>query len=142
MRSMGPREIVEALPLLELLAEVNLVGVAEQLVELGGIRSVRALDLPVQARRAWLDVSVLDPNILDVPVKPCLEFMTIVRADLADAEREAIDHAVDEIDRAVLVVAGQESPPHDSSPLPGRRGQGGPGRGANQRGKKPAPSLH
>src|SRR2546426_12813659 len=142
MRSMGPREIVEALPLLELLAEVNLVGVAEQLVELGGIRSVRALDLPVQARRAWLDVSVLDPNILDVPVKPCLEFMTIVRADLADAEREAIDHAVDEIDRAVLVVADVEPQRGESRRVVRGSVREGPRSGGRQRGKDRAPSAN
>lgn len=47
---MGTSEVVELLPLLELLAEVHVVDVAEQLVELDDACAVGALDVPVQSR--------------------------------------------------------------------------------------------
>ncbi len=46
-----------------------------------------------------------DALVLDVPVELGLEFMAVVRAHLADAEREPGDHGIDEVNRVCLIVS-------------------------------------
>lgn len=60
--------VVEGLPLGQPLREIDVVGVAEELVELLLIRPVRPLDLAVELRRPRLDVDVPDALIAQVPV--------------------------------------------------------------------------
>jgi len=98
-------EVVEVLPFLELLAEIDVVRVAQELVELHRIRPVRAFHLAIEARRKRLDVHVLDAEIFHMPVEAGLELVPVVGSDLADAEGELPLHVVHEIDRGVLVVA-------------------------------------
>lgn len=86
MRSVRPHEIVEGLPFGELGLEVHVVLEARELIELDGVRAMRALDLSVQARRAGRDVDVQDPKLLDVPVELGLELVPAVRADLSNPE--------------------------------------------------------
>ena len=49
-RTVRSTEVVEALPLLELLVEIDVVSVREKLVELLFVRPMRTLDFPVQLR--------------------------------------------------------------------------------------------
>ena len=55
--------VVEGLPFGESLRQIDVVGVAQELVEFLLIRSVRAFDLPVELWRARLDVDVSDALI-------------------------------------------------------------------------------
>ncbi len=57
MRSMGPVEVVEVFPDLELLAEVYVVSVVQQLIELLLVRSMRPFDLTVQLGGEQCDIS-------------------------------------------------------------------------------------
>ncbi len=105
MCSVRPIVVVEALPLGQLLLEIHVVAIREQLVELGLVRSVGALDLPVELGRAWLDVDVLHAEVRDVPVEERLELVTAVRPDGADPKGELLHHIVDEVDGVGLGVA-------------------------------------
>jgi hypothetical protein len=49
---------------------------------------------------------VLHPEVFDMPVEEGLELVPAVRADGRDAERELLDHVVDEADGVLLRVAG------------------------------------
>ena len=72
---MGSGEVVEALPLGQFGLQIDVILVAEELVELLLIGSVRPLYLAIELGRAWLDVSVTDALVFDVPVEFCLELM-------------------------------------------------------------------
>ena len=98
MNSVWAVDVVEAFPCSQLLFEIHVVSVREQLVELVFVGAMGSLDLPVQLRRARLDVDMLHPQISDVPVEQGLELVTSIRADHADSEREPLDDVVDEID--------------------------------------------
>jgi len=97
--------VVEALPFLKLRLQVHVVFVGKQLVELLLVGPVRPLDLPVQPRRPHPNVPMADAEILDMPMELGLELVPVVRADRADAEREARDHVVHEPDSVVLRMA-------------------------------------
>jgi len=103
--AVGPCQVVEALPLGELFGQIHVVLVAEQLVELLLVGSVRPLDLAIQLRRARLDVGMPDALVLDMPVEPGLELVAVVGADLPDPKREGFDDVVDEVDGICLVVS-------------------------------------
>jgi hypothetical protein len=75
------------------------------MVELLLIGAVRALDLPVELRRARLDVDVPDALVGQVPVEEDLEPVAAVRAHRVDAEGELPDDMVDERDGVLLRVA-------------------------------------
>jgi len=112
--TVGSVDVVELLPHGELLGQVDVVGVLEELVELELVGEVRALDLPVQVGARRLDVDVSDALVLDVPVELRLELVSVISPDGVDAEREAIDDVVDEVDRVrlgVLVVDAQRTDP-------------------------------
>src|SRR4249919_1575657 len=104
--SMGPVEVVEALPLLEPIVEQ--LGVVdhdpfEHPVELLLVDPVRPLHLPVQPRGGRLDVDVSDPGIKDVVVELRLELGAVVCLNHLDLERELLEHVVDELNRGLLV---------------------------------------
>jgi hypothetical protein len=103
---MGTVEIIEGLPLGQLLGEIDVVGIGQQLIELAIIGAVGPLDLAVQPRSPWFDVRVTNAAILDVPVKLGLELMTVVGADGVDPERELLHDVINEVDRVRLCVAG------------------------------------
>ena len=103
---MRSREIVEALPLVEL--RVEQLGVVEHLagkhpVKLFSVDSMRALDLAVEARRRWSDVDVLDAFVEQVPMEAGLELGSVVGLDLHDVEGQLLNHVVDELDRGLLI---------------------------------------
>ena len=64
-----------------------------------------SLDLPVQLWRTWLDVDVFHAEIGDMPVEERLELVAAVGSNGSNAERELLDHIVDEVDRIGLGVA-------------------------------------
>ena len=72
--------VIEGLPIGQPPHQINVVGVAEELVELLLIRAVRAFDLPVELRRPRLDVDVANALIGQMPMEQRLEFMPAVRA--------------------------------------------------------------
>ena len=73
-----------------------------------------SLDLPVELRRARFDINMSDPLVFDVPVKVRLKFMSPIGSNRVNAERELLDHMIDEIDGAFLVVAQVDSESSDS----------------------------
>ena len=99
-------EVVVVLPLLKLRGEE--LGVVddhavEQPIELLGVDPMRALDLAVEPRGARPDVHVLDAEVLDVPVERGLKLGAVVGLDAHHAERQLLEHVVDELDRRFLV---------------------------------------
>ena len=101
---MGPSEVVEALPLGELLVQIYIVDVVEMLVELLLIGAVRAHDFTVQLRRTWLDVDVPNAFVFDTPVKLSLELVPPVSPDTLHTKRERFQYMIDECDRVLLRV--------------------------------------
>ena len=105
---MGPGRavvIVETLPHSQLLIEIHVIAIREQLVVLVLVSSVRAFDLAVELRRAWLDVDVLQTQVSDVPVKERLELVAAIGSDCAYPKRELLHRVVDEVDGGGLRVA-------------------------------------
>jgi hypothetical protein len=82
---------------------------------------VRALDLAVEVGLARLDVDVAHAEVLHVPVELRLPLVPVVGADRVDAEGEALDHVVDEVDRALLVVARVDAQSADPGRVVDRR---------------------
>ena len=103
--TMGSMEVVEAFPFIKAFLEIDVALVGEQLVELLLIRAMRSLDLPVQLGRAGFDVGVADAEILNMPMEPGLELMSIIGADFSDAEGELVDDVIDEVDGVGLSMA-------------------------------------
>jgi len=101
---MGSVVVVEFLPFRQFLIQIYIVGVCEQLIELFLVRAVGSLDFAVELWRAWLDIHMSDPLVFNVPVKLRLKFMTSIGSDRMDPERKLLDHAVNEIDGALLIV--------------------------------------
>ena len=95
-------KVVEALPFVEFSLQINVALIAEELIEFLLIGTVRSFDLPIELRRAPFDVGVPDPEIYDMPMEFGLELMTIIRAHLANAERELFNDVFNEIDGVCL----------------------------------------
>ena len=104
MRAVQSSEVVEAFPFVEFSLQINVAFVAEKLIELLLIGTVRSLDFTIELRRAPFDVGVPDPEIFDMPMEFGLELMTIIRAHLANAEWKLFDDMINEVD-------GVEPPP-------------------------------
>jgi len=102
---MRPLQVVELLPDRQLGTQVDVARVVEQLVELELIGEVRSFDLAVQVRTRRLDVDVVHAEVFSVPVELGLPLVPVVGPDRVDAEGEALDHVVEEVDGALLVVA-------------------------------------
>ncbi len=52
------------------------------------------------------EIDMANPQILNMPVKAGLKLMTVVGRDGMNAEKEPLDHMVDEIDSGLLIVRG------------------------------------
>ena len=102
MRAVRSGEVVEPLSFVEFGFEIDVAYVIEELIELLLIGTVGSLDFAVQLRCAALYVGVPDPNIFNMPMEIGLEFVTIIRAHLANAKRELFDNVVNEVDRVCL----------------------------------------
>lgn len=64
-----------------------------------------ALDLTVKARRSEFEVSMPNTQILNMPMKASLEFLSIIGTDCVDKERKSADDVVDKINRILLRMA-------------------------------------
>src|SRR5207245_4469214 len=81
-------------------------------IELVGVGSMTALDLPVARRAASWDSAVQNADILEVPGEVGTELGPVVGLNPLDRHREAPPHLVDERDRRldrVVVVDLQDS---------------------------------
>ncbi len=105
MRAVRPVEIVEALPFVQFGFEIDVAFVAEELIELLSIRSMRPFDFAIQLRCAAFDICMPDAKVFDVPMELRLELMSVVRADFPDPEREFFDDVINEVDRVGLGVS-------------------------------------
>ena len=102
MRAVRSSEVVEALPFVEFSLQINVAFVAEKLIELLLIGTVRSFDFAIELRGAPFDVGVPDPEIFDMPMEFGLELMTIIRAHLANAEWKLFDDMINEVDGVCL----------------------------------------
>ena len=98
--------IVEVFPGFQLRIEIHVIGVGQQLVKLGLIRSMGAFYLAVQLWRLGFDVDMPHALVFDMPVKPGLKLMPSVRSDRADPDGKLFDDVVHELDRTLLVMFG------------------------------------
>jgi hypothetical protein len=101
-------EVVEVFPFLELLVEEAGVvdhDAIEEPVELLGVDAVGSFHLAVEPGGGRLDVGVADAAVEDVPVEGALELGAVVGLDDLDGEGQLLEDVVDELDRALLVVA-------------------------------------
>ena len=87
-------EVVKPFPFVEFGLEIDVTFVAEKLIELLLIRSVRSFDFAVELRCAAFDVGVPDPEIFDMSMELGLELMTVVSSNLANAEWELFDDVI------------------------------------------------
>jgi hypothetical protein len=105
---MRPVVVVVVLPLPHLLVhEVDVVADAafvEEPVELVVVDAVRPLDFAVQARSARPDPDVANVEFFQVPVELRAELGAVVRLHELDAERQAANDLVGEVDRRRLVA--------------------------------------
>ena len=70
-------KVVEAFPFVEFSLQINVAFVAEKLIELLLIGTVRSFDFTIELRSAPFDVGVPDPEVFDMPMEFGLELMTI-----------------------------------------------------------------
>ena len=96
--------IVEVLPFNELLLEIDIILVGEQLVELVPVGLVGSFHLAIELRGPRFDVDVPDSLVGDVPVEPRLELVPSIGSDRVNPKWELLDHAIDEINRVLLIV--------------------------------------
>lgn len=61
-----------------------------------------SFDFAVELRSASFDVGVSDPEIFDMPMEFCLELVTVVSSNFANAERKLLYDVVNEIDGVCL----------------------------------------
>ena len=108
---MRPVVIVIVLPLFELrVEEMNVVGnpvAIKELVELLVVDAMGSFDLAVEMWGPWPDVHVADVEFLEMPVEVGLKLGAIVRLDHLDAEGQAAEDIIDELDGRPL-IAGLE----------------------------------
>ncbi len=67
---------------------------------------MRSFHFSVQSRGRGSDVAVINAQVLQMPMKFGLEFVTVVCADGVQAKRELLDHVVDEPDGVFLCMSG------------------------------------
>ena len=104
MCGVRPMQVVVLLPFGQMLFQVDIAFVFEQLVEFSRVGPMRTFHLSIEARGARLDVDMIDPQVLQVPMKPGLELMAVVGTDRADTERKLSADVIDELDGVGLGV--------------------------------------
>jgi hypothetical protein len=100
--------VVKVFPSLQLRIEIHVIGVRQQLVKLGLIRSVGTLYLAVQLGRLGFDVHMPHALVFNMPVKASLKLMAPIRSDRADSEGKLFDDVIHELDRTSLVMFGMD----------------------------------
>ena len=106
---MWPVEVVEVLPLLQLVVEE--LGVVdddavEHPIELFVVDTVGSFHFAVESGCGGFDVDVSDTPVQYVIVKLGLEFGSVVGLDRLDLERQLGEEVVEELDRGLLIAAG------------------------------------
>ena len=61
-----------------------------------------SLDLADHLRCSSIDVNVTDALIFDLPVELGVELMSVISADLSDADQELFDNVIGEVGRVCL----------------------------------------
>ena len=103
-RDMRSIIVVEVFPGLQLCRYVQIIHVAEQLISLRLICSVRALNIAVQVRHLGFDIHMPHSWVFDMPVKTSLKLMPPIRPNGADPEGELFDHIVHDLDRTIMIM--------------------------------------
>ena len=102
MRAVRSSKVVDALPFVEFSLQIDVTFVAEKLVELLLIGTVRSFDFTIELRGAPFDVGVPDPEIFYMPMEFGLKFVTVVGPHLANAEWKLFDDMINEVDGVCL----------------------------------------
>lgn len=92
MSAVRSSKVVETFPFVEFSLQTHVAFVAEKLIELLLIGTVRSFDFTMELRSAPFDVGVPNPEIFDMLMEFGLELMTIVRAHFANAEWKLFDN--------------------------------------------------
>ena len=98
-------EVIIIFPDFELLIQIDIIGIAQELIEFQIISPVRTLDLAIEPGSSRLDIYMPDPQILDMPVELSLELMAVVGPHCMNSEGKAVDHMIDKLDCRLLIVA-------------------------------------
>ncbi len=104
---MGPVEVVEVLPLLQLVVEQFGVvddDAVEHPVELFFVDPVRSLHLAVESGGRRPDVDVADAPVEDVVVELGSELASVVGLDHVDPKRQPGEEIVEELECGLLVA--------------------------------------
>ena len=102
LRAVGSSKVVEALPFVAFSLQINVAFVAEKLIELLLIGTVRSFDFAIELRGAPFDVGLPDPEIFDMAMEFGLKFVTVVGPHLANAEWKLFDDMINEVDGVCL----------------------------------------
>lgn len=92
--------VIEVLPGSQLSIEIHVIGVGQQLIELGLVGSVGSFDSPVELRGSRFDVGML--------VEPGLKLMPPVGTNRVDPERKLCDHEIHELDGTRLAMLRED----------------------------------
>lgn len=97
---MGSVKVIKVLSLLYLFAQIHIVGIAQQLIELPFIRKVGPLNFSIEFWSTRLYVAVLHAKVPYMPIEPGLELVPVVRLDRMDSEGELLDHVIHKVNGA------------------------------------------
>lgn len=101
---MGSIIVIEVLPGSKFGIEIHIIGVGQQLVKLGLIRSMRPFGLAIELGGSWFDVDMLYALIFNMPMELGLKLMSAIGPYGADPEGKLIDHIIHELDGTILIV--------------------------------------
>ena len=102
MGAVWPVEVVKPFPFTQSCFEIDVAFVAEKLIELLLIGTVKSFDFAVELRGAPFDVGLPDPEIFDMAMEFGLKFVTVVGPHLANAEWTLFDDMINEVDGVCL----------------------------------------
>ena len=98
--------IVEIFPFTELVFQIHIPLIGQQLIEFLFVRPVRPLHLAIQVRAPGFYINMTYPEFFfQVPVELPFEFVPVIRSNGVDAERESLDHVINEVYGVLLCVA-------------------------------------
>ena len=90
-------EVIIIFPDFELFTQIDIIGIAQELIEFQIISPVRTLDLAIKPWSSRLDV--------DMPVELSLELMAVVGPHCMNPKGKVVDHVIDKLDCCLLIVA-------------------------------------
>ncbi len=65
---------------------------------------MRTLYLPSQSGGGWLDINMLHPEIMNMPIEFWLEFVAIIRSNRIDSKGKFIYNIINKINGISLIV--------------------------------------